>query len=192
MKISLNWLKEYLGNINDKEALLANLTSIGLEVDNTTKLKKDTIIDIDMTPNRADCLSVIGIARDVGTVYRKKVVIPRISKLINNSKSYIKSVNKKISTSYSILAIEDFDNTITTTKYISERLNASGVSEINFIVDVLNYVMLEIGQPMHVFDKAKLDGKIMVRFAKIGEKINALDGKDYSLSPDIPVIADNT
>ena len=191
MKISLNWLKEYLGNINDKEVLLANLTSIGLEVDNTTKLKKDTIIDIDMTPNRADCLSVIGIARDVGTVYRKKVIMPRISKLINSSKSYIKSVNKKISTSYSILTIEDFDNTITTPKYISERLKALGVSEINFIVDVLNYVMLEIGQPMHVFDKAKLEGKIMVRFAKKGEKINALDGKDYSLSPDVPVIADN-
>ncbi len=191
MKISLNWLKDYLGNIKDKEALLANLTSIGLEVDNTTKLKKDTIIDIDMTPNRADCLSVIGIARDVGTVYRKKVVIPRISKLINNSKSYIKSVNKKISTSYGVLAIEDFDNTITTPKYVSERLKTSGVSEINFIVDVLNYVMLEIGQPMHVFDKAKLDGKIMVRFARKGEKINALDGKEYSLSPDVPIIADN-
>ena len=191
MKISLNWLKEYLGDIKDKEKLLANLTSIGLEVDNTTKLKKDTIIDIDMTPNRADCLSVIGIARDVGTIYKRKVSMPRVSKLINNSKSYIKSVNKKISTSYSVLAIEDFDNTITTPKYISERLKASGVSEINFIVDVLNYVMLEIGQPMHVFDRAKLDGKIMVRFAKKGEKINALDGKDYSLSPDVPVIADN-
>ena len=75
MKISLNWLREYLGNIKDTDLLFTRLTSMGLEVDNVAKLKKDTIIDIDMTPNRADCLSVIGIARDLSAIYKKKILI---------------------------------------------------------------------------------------------------------------------
>ena len=87
MKISLNWLKEFLGNIKDNDQLTAKLTSIGLEVDSVTKLKKDSIIDIDMTPNRADCLSVMGIARDLSAVYKKKISIPKISKLSNKTKS---------------------------------------------------------------------------------------------------------
>ncbi len=191
MKISLNWLREYLGNIKDTDLLLSRLTSIGLEVDTVTKLKKDIVIDIDMTPNRADCLSVIGIARDLSAIYKKKILMPQVFKLPKNIQSQIKSVDKKISTSYSILSIENFDNTQKTPKYISDRLATSGVSQINFIVDVLNYVMLEVGQPMHVFDKNKLNGKLKVRFAKTGEKINALDGNEYLLSSEIPIIADN-
>ena len=191
MKISLNWLKEYLENIGDTEQLLSRLTSLGLEVDSFTKLKKDTIIDIDMTPNRADCLSVIGVARDLSTIYKKKVLMPKAIKLPKKIQSHIKSVNEKISTSYSILSINNFNNSCKTPKYISDRLTISGVSQINFIVDVLNYVMIEVGQPMHVFDKDKLKGKLSVRFAKTGEKINALDDNEYSLTPQIPVIADN-
>tara|TARA_X000000368_G_scaffold338571_1_gene276564 strand:- start:281 stop:2302 length:2022 start_codon:yes stop_codon:yes gene_type:complete len=191
MKISLNWLKEFLGNIKDNDQLIANLTSMGLEVDSVTKLKKDSVIDIDMTPNRADCLSVMGIARDLSAIYKKKLSMPKTAKLSNKTKSHVKGVNKRISTAYSILVIEDFDNSLATPKYIVDRLELCGISQINFIVDILNYVMLEIGQPMHVFDKDKLNGDLDVRFAKKGEKINALDGNEYILSVDIPVISDN-
>ena len=191
MKISLNWLKEFLGNIKNNDQLIARLTSMGLEVDSVTKFKKDSVIDIDMTPNRADCLSVMGIARDLSPIYKKKVSMPKVAKLSTKTKSYIKGVNKKISTAYSILVIEDFDNSLVTPKNISDRLELCGISQINFIVDVLNYVMLEIGQPMHVFDKDKLNGALDVRFAKKGEKINTLDGNEYILSTDIPVISDN-
>ena len=72
MKISLNWLKEYL-DIKDANQLLSRLTSMGLEVDTVTKLKRDIVINLDMTPNRADCLSVFGIARDLSAVYKKKI-----------------------------------------------------------------------------------------------------------------------
>ena len=68
MKISLNWLEEYLGDIKDTKELLTRLTSMGLEVDSVSKVKGDIIIDLDMTPNRADCLSIYGIARDLGTI----------------------------------------------------------------------------------------------------------------------------
>ena len=144
MKISLNWLKEFLGNIKNNDQLIARLTSMGLEVDSVTKSKKDSVIDIDMTPNRADCLSVMGIARDLSPIYKKKVSMPKVAKLSAKTKSYIKGVNKKISTAYSILVIEDFDNSLVTPKNISDRLELCGISQINFIVDVLNYVMLEI------------------------------------------------
>ena len=191
MKISLNSLKEYLGNIKDNDELISRLTSMGLEVDSVSKLKRDAVIDIDMTPNRADCLSVMGIARDLSPIYKKKVLMPKISKLSNKTKSHVKRVNKKISTAYSILVIEDFDNSLITPKNIADRLELCGISQINFIVDVLNYVMLEIGQPMHVFDKDKLNGALDVRFARKGEKINALDGNQYTLTADIPVISDS-
>lgn len=191
MKISLNWLKEYLGNIKDNDELISRLTSMGLEVDSVSKLKRDAVIDIDMTPNRADCLSVMGIARDLSPIYKKKVLMPKISKLSNKTKSHVKRVNKKISTAYSILVIEDLDNSLITPKNIADRLELCGISQINFIVDVLNYVMLEIGQPMHVFDKDKLNGALDVRFARKGEKINALDGNQYTLTADIPVISDS-
>ena len=191
MKISLNWLKEYLGNIRDIEELLARLTSMGLEVDSVSKAKEDIIIDIDMTPNRADCLSIYGIARDLGAIYKKSIALPKVTKLSNKTRKNIKSVNSKISPSYGVLSIEDFDNTIKTPSYILDRLKKSGISQINFIVDVLNYVMLELGQPMHVFDSDKINGKLHVRFAKNNEHMNALDGIKYDLSSEIPVIADN-
>ena len=190
MKISLNWLKEYL-DIKDANQLLSRLTSMGLEVDTVTKLKRDIVINIDMTPNRADCLSVFGIARDLSAVYKKKIMQPKRVRLSKKDNSFIKSVNRKISTSYGLLLIENFDNTIKTPKYISDRLDLSGISRINFIVDVLNYVMIDIGQPMHVFDKDKIKGKLSVRFAKKGEKVKALDNNEYILSSDVPVIADD-
>ena len=190
MKISLNWLKEYL-DIKDANQLLSRLTSMGLEVDTVTKLKRDIVINIDMTPNRADCLSVFGIARDLSAVYKKKIKQPKRVRLSKKDNSFIKSVNRKISTSYGLLLIENFDNTIKTPKYISDRLDLSGISRINFIVDVLNYVMIDIGQPMHVFDKDKIKGKLSVRFAKKGEKVKALDDNEYILSSDVPVIADD-
>ena len=164
---------------------------MGLEVDTVTKLKRDIVINIDMTPNRADCLSVFGIARDLSAVYKKKIMQPKRVRLSKKDNSFIKSVNRKISTSYGLLLIENFDNTIKTPKYISDRLDLSGISRINFIVDVLNYVMIDIGQPMHVFDKDKIKGKLSVRFAKKGEKVKALDDNEYILSSEVPVIADD-
>ena len=191
MKISLNWLEEYLGNIKDTEELLTRLTSMGLEVDSVSKVKGDIIVDLDMTPNRADCLSIYGIARDLGAIYKKSITLPKVTRLSNRTKKNIKSVNSKISTSYGVLSIEDFDNSIKTPSYISDRLKKSEISQINFIVDVLNYVMLELGQPMHVFDGDKINGRLSVRFAKKEEHMTALDGNKYDLSSEIPVIADN-
>ena len=157
MKISLNWLKEYIPNIKKNNIFLNELTALGLEVSSAKRIKKDTIIDIDMTPNRADCLSIIGIARDVSPLYNKIVKYPEYVKLNHTKPNILSNINKSICPAYSALVIMGIDNKIKTPAYIRNRLDACGISCINFIVDVLNYVMLEVGQPMHGFDKDKFE-----------------------------------
>jgi phenylalanyl-tRNA synthetase beta chain len=191
MKISLNWLKEYVSNIKKNDIFTEELTSLGLEVSSIVKTKKDTIIDIDMTPNRADCLSIIGVARDISPIYKKKVSLPKYIKLVKAKENIFSDIDRKISPSYSALVINGIDNSVVTPPFIKERLEACGLKKINFVVDVLNYVMLENGQPMHAFDNQKFSGKISVRYAKKNEKLNALDGQNYTLATDTPVISDD-
>ena len=191
MKISLNWLKEYVPNIKKNDIFIEELTSLGLEVASIVKTKKDTMIDIDMTPNRADCLSIIGIARDISPVYKKKISLPKYIKFIKSKEKIFSNIDKKISPSYSALVIKNIDNSIATPLFIKERLKICGLKSINFVVDVLNYVMLENGQPMHAFDNQKFTGKINVRYAKKNEKLNALDGQSYTLTTNTPVISDD-
>jgi phenylalanyl-tRNA synthetase beta chain len=191
MKISLNWLKEYVPNIKKNDIFTEELTSLGLEVSSIVKTKKDTIIDIDMTPNRADCLSIIGIARDISPIYKKKISLPKYIKFVKSKENIFSNIDKKISPSYSVLVIKSIDNSVVTPLFIKQRLEACGLKKINFIVDVLNYVMLENGQPMHAFDGQKFTGNINVRYAKKNEKLNALDGQSYALTTDTPVISDD-
>ena len=192
MKISGNWLKEFIPNIKINEKLTDNLTSLGLEVSSVVKKNGDSIIDIDMTPNRADCLSILGVARDLSAIYNKKIIFPKTTNLkITTSKKIINKIDKKICGSYGALVLHGIDNTIKTPKNIAERLDKCDISKVNFIVDILNYVMIEIGQPMHAFDLNKINGLINVRYAKNNEKINALDGITYSLNQNTPVITDN-
>ena len=191
MKVSLNWLKEYVPNIKKNDIFTEELTSLGLEVSSIVKVKKDTIIDIDMTPNRADCLSVMGIARDISPIYKKKITLPKCIKFIKSKENIFSNIDKNITPSYSALVIKSIDNSVVTPLFIKQRLEACGLKKINFIVDVLNYVMLENGQPMHAFDNEKFTGNINVRYAKKNEKLNALDGQSYTLTADTPVISDD-
>ena len=191
MKVSLNWLKEYVPDIKKNDIFTEELTSLGLEVSSIVKTKKDTIIDIDMTPNRADCLSVMGIARDISPIYKKKITLPKYIKFIKSKENIFSNIDKNITPSYSALVIKNIDNSVVTPLFIKQRLEACGLKKINFIVDVLNYVMLENGQPMHAFDNEKFTGNINVRYAKKNEKLNALDGQSYTLTADTPIISDD-
>ena len=91
MLLSLQWLKEFIPNLKINDKVAESLTSLGLEVSSITKKQKDLIIDIDLTPNRGDCLSVHGIARDLNSLFNKKIKYPRVKKLSKiNKKKYIK------------------------------------------------------------------------------------------------------
>ena len=154
----------------------------------------DTIIDIDLTPNRGDCLSVAGIARELGTLNRCDVT----EELHEPYRQTIKDtfeVNIEAPEACSHYAGRVFtgvDVTAPTPLWMVERLRRSGIRSLGAVVDVTNYVMLELGQPMHAFDLEQLDGRINVRYAQEAEKITLLDGKEIELDTATLVIADNT
>ena len=192
MKITTDWLREYLNHPNNLN-LIDSMTSLGLEVESVNKFGKESIIDLDITPNRSDCLSIFGVARDLSAKHNLKVNNIKVSKLeIKKNSKVINKIDHNIAPVYSGLVLNNFNNKLNTPLFISRKLKACGISRINFIVDLINFVMIDIGQPMHAFDMDKLSGQINVKNSKKGETINCLDGKSYKLSANTPVIADNS
>lgn len=155
----------------------------------------DVITEFEITPNRPDCLSVTGLAREAAVTFGKTLSLPtnEVKTCGGNVRDYLHSVtieeNKKCSR-YAGAVVTNV-RIKPSPRWIRERLRASGVRPINNIVDITNFVMLEYGQPMHAFDLRYLDGgKVIVRNAKDGEKITTLDGVERALSGEMLVIAD--
>ncbi len=197
MKILKSHLDEKLGKKKSVANLSNQLTMLGLEVDSIAKLKSDFCIDIDLTPNRGDCFSALGVAREIAASDQTSLKKEKYSvKKHGNSKTKVLVQAKEACPKYSYLEISSLSLTNAKGKVkelpqqINSRLEAAGINLINPVVDILNYVMLDIGQPMHAFDKNKISGDIKVRFAKNNEKINLLDDKTISLSEDCLLITD--
>ena len=154
----------------------------------------DTVVEFEITPNRPDCLSVIGLAREAAVTYGKKPVFP--DPQVRGSGGDIRDLlsvevrDGALCPRYTARMIKNI-RIAPSPKWLRQRLRASGVRPINNIVDITNYVMLEYGQPMHAFDYACLEGgRIIVRRAKEGEIMNTLDSSERVLTPDMLVIAD--
>lgn len=155
----------------------------------------DEVIEIELTPNRGDCLSIVGISREIAAINRIKRVSPDIPKVLGQGPSFPVTINaKEACPHYSGRIIHGVNNNINTPIWIKERLRRSDIQSINPIVDIANYVMLELGQPLHVFDLAKLDSEINVRYATQGEEITLLGtllgGNRIKLNDKTLVIAD--
>jgi len=153
----------------------------------------DYVFDISITPNRADCLSVIGVAREIAALYNlpvkeKEFTIEEVEEDAGKY-SYVKVENKEICPVYLGRVIKDV-RIGQSPLHIQNRLRKSGIRPINNIVDITNYVLLEYGQPLHTFDLKEIDGGIVVRNAFKGEKIVTLDGKEKNLDESMLVIAD--
>ena len=157
-------------------------------------LLDDTLIDIDITPNRGDCFCIRGIARDISA---------------RNNTGLLKSVDSSVSeqsgktvavrvepenacVTYTGRVIEGIDNAVKTPLWMVEKLRRSGIRAISPVVDITNFVMLELGQPMHAFDMEKLTGGISVRNALPGETMVLLDGREITLEETTTVIADDS
>ncbi len=189
-------LKDYIkGRLPSPKKMADLLTFHSFEVENIEKKGRDWLLDIDVLPNRApDCLSHIGIAREVAVVTGSKLQVPKFKlKEANDLKTKdflkVEVKNKNDCPRYTakvILGVKIGPSP----KWLKERLKACGLQPINNVVDITNYVMLETGQPVHAFDLDKVNKKIIVRRANRGEKIKALDDKIYQLDKDILVIAD--
>jgi len=191
MKISKNWLSNFISIPKSNDKLESDLTKLGLEVDTINKDKDDYIIDIEFTPNRGDCLSVYGTARDLGAYKGKKINKPVCSKSVTakiNTK--IKNINSAISPEYRYMILNDIDVSTETPKYITRRLKQSDIASVNIIVDTSNYVMLEVGQPTHAFDLDKINGKLSIVQLKKKNKFLGIDNKEYIVDKDTEVIID--
>lgn len=154
----------------------------------------DSVIDVDLTPNRGDCASVQGVARDVAALNNAALTPIEIK---TNQVSIEDTRNVTLSSPKSCAryigrVIKGIDATAQTPLWLSERLRRSGIRSIHPVVDVGNYVMLELGQPMHAFDLSKIDGTINVRHAQMGEKLLLLDGQELELNQTDLVIADDS
>jgi phenylalanyl-tRNA synthetase beta chain len=152
----------------------------------------DQVIDVDLTPNRADCLSVLGVAREVALLNETTLTSPPHldSEQLADAVFPVSLEAPEACPRYMARVIQGVDLSAKSPLEIQERLRRSGIRVIDPVVDVTNYVMLEIGQPMHAFDLDVLQGGISVRMAKKAEKLTLLDGKEVDLQADVLVIAD--
>ncbi|MDH5387762.1 MAG: phenylalanine--tRNA ligase subunit beta [Gammaproteobacteria bacterium] len=166
---------------------------VGMDVREYLELD-DNCIEIDLTPNRGDCLSIAGVARELGTLNQCDVIGEACEPVAASSDASfpVEIQATEVCSHYAGRVITGVDSKAQTPMWMLERLRRSGIRGLGPIVDITNYVMLELGQPMHAFDLATLDTGIQVRFAKKDEKITLLDGKCIELDEESLLIADNS
>ncbi|MBA1194472.1 phenylalanine--tRNA ligase subunit beta [Pseudomonas entomophila] len=153
----------------------------------------DASIEVDLTPNRGDCQSLAGLAREVGALYGapvSRIDVPAVT-VAHDEVRPVEVLAPHACPRYLGRVIRNVDLSRPTPLWMVERLRRSDVRSIDAAVDITNYVMLELGQPLHAFDLAEINGGIRVRMAEAGEKLVLLDGQEVSLRPDTLVIADH-
>ncbi len=194
MKISLNWLREFVDLPDDPQTLGRKVTSVGLAVDLLESKGGDTLYEFDITTNRPDCLNHLGMAREVGAIYGSTVRKPVFE---------VKEADEDTANVFSIdIADPDLCGRYCgryiegvrigpSPEWLQKRLESIGQRSINNVADVTNFVMMELGQPLHAFDADTLHHQqIIVRRADVDERITTLDGQQRTLNPSILVIAD--
>ncbi len=195
MQFSKNWLKDFIDIDLSTETICSQLTMAGLEVDGyedvTSKITgKDSIIKLDITPNRGDCFSILGVARELSVINNLKLSLPNISSIDGSFKDEMKVKACPEGPSYFGRTIRDISVNSKTLPLIAERLKFSDQKLIDPVVDITNYILLELGQPLHAFDRDKLRGNITVRTAFNEEKIKLLDDQELVLDDSCLVISD--
>ena len=165
---------------------------IGTDIREYLKLDDNTI-EISVTPNRADCLGIIGVARDVAVLNKAPLVEPEIAPVAATISDVLPIQVEAVEACPRYLGrvVKGINVKAPTPLWMKEKLRRCGIRSIDAVVDVTNYVLLELGQPMHAFDKDRIEGGIVVRMAKKGETLVLLDGSEAKLNADTLVIADH-
>ncbi len=194
MIVSWNWLSDYVSVDCPVEEAADRLMMSGLNLEGLEAQGDDFAIDLEVTSNRPDCLGHIGVARELCVLYQKELSIPQAAITpVSDKTESVTSVENRLSDhcpQYMARIIRGI-KVGPSPDWLVARLEAVGLRSVNNVVDVTNYVLLECGQPLHAFDLDKLEGKkIVVRLAASGEKIVAIDGKEYELDDQTCVIAD--
>ncbi len=203
MKLSYKWLKEFVDFEKTSEQLADDLSLFGQEADEVHPERKrgilmDTVLDFEITPNRGDCLSILGMAREISALYniplkpQKLTILRSIDKTAQFDKRIdIKIEKPEICPRFTARIIDNIE-IAESPKWMQEKLATYGFRPINNIVDITNYVMVATGQPLHAFDYDKIkDGVMNVRPSKKGEEIMTLDSKNHVLPEDAIIIEDD-
>jgi phenylalanyl-tRNA synthetase beta chain len=192
MKYSLNWIKDFCDVTLSLEELSYRLLMLGFEVEGVDEVAGDTVLSVEVTPNRADCLSMRGFAREVAVACGTGLKPHELTLAEESGDPGVEVVieDPELCPRYMARTVTGVKNG-PCPDWMGVRLEAIGLRPIDVLVDATNYVQLEVGQPLHAFDRAKVRGdKIIVRRAVAGEKMLLLDETELSLSPDDLVIAD--
>ena len=194
MKVSLNWLKEFVEIPTAPAQLKDDLTMVGLNVESLASLGGDWVLDVEVTTNRPDCLSHYGVAREVATLYRK--TLKRLEMFVKESgvrsaeEVSIQIADPELCARYCGRVIQNVQVN-PSPEWLVKRLEAVSQRPINNVADITNYVLLELGHPLHAFDLARIrERKIIVRRALSGEFLRTLEGTDRALTSENLVIAD--
>ena len=182
-----------LSSADDGIMELAADAPVGADLRNYLQLD-DQCIEIDLTPNRGDCLGIAGLAREVGVLNKIDVQVPGITAVesVHNDVFPVEIQDPVACPRYSGRIIRNINAGATTPLWMSEKLRRSGIRCVAPVVDITNYVLLELGQPMHAFDLSKLSGSIVVRNAGKDESVELLGGQRIDLDDDTLVIADQS
>lgn len=154
----------------------------------------DTVIEIELTPNRGDCLSILGVAREIGALYNRELREPEMQPVtaVHDGRLPLRLDAPADCARFTGRVIRGLDNSARTPLWLQERLRRAGIRPISPAVDVTQYVMLEYGQPMHAYDLNRIQGGISARRASAGESLTLLDGNEVCLDEDFLVIADDS
>jgi len=197
MKISLNWLSDYIKISPPYEKLAEDLTMAGLTVEGIEEMSgepRDVVFEVEVTTNRPDWLSHWGVAREAAAIRNLSLKLPDIYTKVRADLPSGWTLDLREADGcpyYAGVLLEGIPAGIETPAWIKNRLTVCGLRSINFVVDVTNYVLLETGQPLHAFDAGMLkDSKIKIRRAKAGEKLVLIDSKEITLQANDLVIAD--
>ncbi|HEY2963510.1 MAG TPA: phenylalanine--tRNA ligase subunit beta [Pyrinomonadaceae bacterium] len=194
MLISYNWLKEITPVELSPEELRERLTMVGLAIDAVEQHNSDSVLDVEVPSNRPDCLSHVGVGREVAVIARTQVHLPEIKAFKTARRaeelSSVEIKDADLCPRYAARLIRGV-KIAPSPDWLAKRLETIGQRPINNVADVTNYVLHELGQPLHAFDFQKLSGhRIVVRRAATGEKLTTLDGIERTLSDEMLVIAD--
>src|ERR1700681_4160131 len=193
MKVLYNWLKEFVELTAPPEELRTRLSLSGTAVEALEQTAAGPLLDAELTSNRADCLGHYGIAREAAALYGLPLKHvdprPRESSEQTSAVTRVQIDSPELCGRYTARGLRGVKGG-PSPDWLRQRLEALGHASINNVVDATNYVMLELGHPLHAFDLARVvDRRIVVRRAHAGEKIRTLDGLERALSPEMCVIA---
>jgi phenylalanyl-tRNA synthetase beta chain len=194
MKVVYNWLKEFVEVAVSPDQLALRLAASGTNIGGVKNGKNGAVIDAEVSSNRPDCLGHLGMAREVSAIFKipLKFTAPKLANAATKTSAslQVKIETPEVCGRFTARLIRGA-KIQPSPPWLKDRLEASGVSSINNVVDVSNYVMLELGHPLHAFDYDKIrEQRIVVRKSKSGEKTRTLDGVERALDADIAVVCD--